>query len=52
MDGLGATVFVEAGPGDVLAKLTRRAVPGASVFAVGTPEKARHAVDGVSSLAE
>ena len=52
MDGLGATVFIEAGPGDVLAKLTRRAVPGAAVFAVGTPEKALHAVDGVSSLSE
>ena len=39
--GAGAEVFLEAGPGDVLTKLARRTVPGASAFAVGSPEAAR-----------
>lgn len=37
----GITLFVEAGPGDVLAKLARRAVPGAEVRTVGSPDAAR-----------
>jgi [acyl-carrier-protein] S-malonyltransferase len=41
MDEMGITWFVEAGPGDVLIKLARRAVPGATIRAVGSPETAR-----------
>ncbi len=52
MDAMGATVFIEAGPGDVLSKLARRAVPGATVVAAGSPEKVREAVDRVASRAE
>jgi [acyl-carrier-protein] S-malonyltransferase len=37
---LGVGWFLEAGPGDVLGKLARRAVPGAQVRQVGTPEAA------------
>ena len=37
---LGADTFIEAGPGDVLTKLARRAVPGARAVAVGSPEAA------------
>jgi [acyl-carrier-protein] S-malonyltransferase len=33
--------FVEAGPGDVLAKLAKRCVPGARASSVGTPGEAR-----------
>jgi [acyl-carrier-protein] S-malonyltransferase len=36
----GATVFVEAGPGNVLTKLAKRVVPGARAVAVGSPEVA------------
>ena len=36
-----AEVFLEAGPGDVLTKLAKRAVPGASASAVGSPEAVR-----------
>lgn len=36
----GADTFVEAGPGDVLTKLAKRAVPGALAVAVGDPEAA------------
>lgn len=36
----GAEAFVEAGPGDVLTKLAKRATPGARAAAVGTPEAA------------
>lgn len=34
-------VLVEAGPGDVLGKLARRAVPGATVRSVGSPAEAQ-----------
>jgi [acyl-carrier-protein] S-malonyltransferase len=37
---LGADTFVEAGPGDVLTKLAKRAVPGARAVAVSSPEAA------------
>jgi [acyl-carrier-protein] S-malonyltransferase len=37
---LGADTFVEAGPGDVLTKLAKRAVPGARAVAVGSPKAA------------
>jgi [acyl-carrier-protein] S-malonyltransferase len=33
----GATVFAEAGPGDVLTKLAKRVVPDATATAVGSP---------------
>jgi [acyl-carrier-protein] S-malonyltransferase len=41
MDDMGITWFVEAGPGEVLMRLARRSVPGATVRAVGSPEQAR-----------
>jgi [acyl-carrier-protein] S-malonyltransferase len=40
MSDLGVTWFLEAGPGDVLGKLARRAVPGATVREVGSPDEA------------
>ncbi len=52
MDGLGATVFIETGPGDVLSKLARRAVPGATVVATGSPDVVRETALGISSRAE
>lgn len=36
----GADTFVEAGPGDVLTRLAKRAVPGARAVAVGSPADA------------
>ena len=36
----GAEVFLEAGPGDVLTKLAKRVVPGATAVAVGSPDAA------------
>jgi len=41
MAEMGVNYFIEAGPGDVLAKLARRAVPGAEVRTVGSPDEAR-----------
>jgi [acyl-carrier-protein] S-malonyltransferase len=43
----GITTFVEAGPGDVLAKLARRAIPGADVRTVGSPAEARAVADEI-----
>lgn len=37
----GAELFVEAGPGEVLAKLVKRCVPEARAISVGTPAEAR-----------
>jgi [acyl-carrier-protein] S-malonyltransferase len=36
----GADTFVEAGPGDVLTKLAKRAVPTARAVAIGSPQDA------------
>ncbi|MGZ5298572.1 MAG: ACP S-malonyltransferase [Actinomycetota bacterium] len=47
----GATVFVEAGPGDVLTKLAKRVVPRATAVAVGSPEAAA-ALLGVAGPAD
>jgi [acyl-carrier-protein] S-malonyltransferase len=41
MAELGIDGFVEAGPGDVLGKLARRAVPESQVRSVGSPDVAR-----------
>lgn len=41
MDKAGVSLFVEAGPGDVLAKLARRCVPEARTASVGSPDEAR-----------
>jgi [acyl-carrier-protein] S-malonyltransferase len=40
----GAGTFLECGPGDVLTKMAKRVVPGASAVAIGTPEAAAAAV--------
>lgn len=40
MADLGADLFVEAGPGDVLTRLVKRCVPGAKLATAGTPEEA------------
>ncbi|MGH2686804.1 MAG: ACP S-malonyltransferase [Actinomycetota bacterium] len=40
MAALDVDVFVEAGPGQVLAKLVKRCVPGAAAMAIGSPEQA------------
>jgi [acyl-carrier-protein] S-malonyltransferase len=40
----GATAFLECGPGDVLTKMAKRAVPGVLATAVGSPEAAVAAV--------
>jgi len=42
----GATSFLEAGPGDVLTKLMKRIVPGATARTVGSPDDARAAALG------
>jgi [acyl-carrier-protein] S-malonyltransferase len=52
MAELGATWFLEAGPGDVLGKLARRAVPGGQVRQVGSPEEARAAAEELRRAAE
>lgn len=41
----GANVFIEAGPGDVLTKLAKRAVPAATAAAVGSPDDARALIE-------
>ncbi len=34
---IGVDLLIEAGPGDVLAKLARRALPGARPLSLGSP---------------
>src|SRR5947209_1724643 len=51
MSAMGVDFVVEAGPGDVLGKLARRAIPGATVRSVGTPEQARAVADEIRSRA-
>jgi [acyl-carrier-protein] S-malonyltransferase len=48
----GITTFVEAGPGDVLAKLARRAIPGADVRTVGSPGEAHAVAEAIRQPAE
>ena len=45
----GATSFLEAGLGDVLAKLMKRIVPDAAARAIGSPEDARAAASGTAA---
>ena len=40
MGEMGITWFLEAGPGDVLGKLARRAVPGSTIRQIGSPDEA------------
>jgi [acyl-carrier-protein] S-malonyltransferase len=40
MNALGISTFVEPGPGDVLSKLAKRAVPGVTAVPVGSPDDA------------
>jgi [acyl-carrier-protein] S-malonyltransferase len=51
MGDMGITWFLEAGPGDVLAKLARRAVSGATVRPVGSPADARAAAEDLREAA-
>jgi [acyl-carrier-protein] S-malonyltransferase len=48
---LGVELFVEAGPGDVLAKLAKRCVPGARATSVGTPDQARALAEEIGARA-
>jgi [acyl-carrier-protein] S-malonyltransferase len=41
MADAGVDLFVEAGPGEVLAKLVKRCVPGSRAVSTGTPAEAR-----------
>src|SRR5207253_7335012 len=49
MSAMGVDFVVEAGPGDVLGKLARRAIPKATVRSVGTPDQARAVADELRS---
>ena len=46
----GIDLFVEAGPGEVLAKLTKRCVPGARAVPVGTPDAAKKLVEEIGVI--
>jgi [acyl-carrier-protein] S-malonyltransferase len=52
MGDMGITWFLEAGPGDVLAKLARRAVPGATVRPIGSPADARAVAEELRAPAD
>jgi [acyl-carrier-protein] S-malonyltransferase len=45
----GVDLFVEAGPGDVLAKLVKRCVPGAKAVSVGSPDDAAALVNEIGA---
>jgi [acyl-carrier-protein] S-malonyltransferase len=53
LGGGGFDAFVEAGPGQVLSKLVKRALPGVRVTAIGSPQEAedfaRSISEGVAS---
>jgi [acyl-carrier-protein] S-malonyltransferase len=53
LGGGGFDAFVEAGPGQVLSKLVKRALPGVHVTAIGSPQEAedfaRSISEGVAS---
>lgn len=44
---IGIDLVIEAGPGDVLAKLARRSVPGATTVSLGTPGEILAFADGL-----
>jgi [acyl-carrier-protein] S-malonyltransferase len=46
----GIELFVEAGPGEVLAKLAKRCVPGIRAVPVGTPEAAKALVEEIGVI--
>jgi [acyl-carrier-protein] S-malonyltransferase len=48
-DELGIELFVEAGPGDVLAKLAKRCVPAARAASVGRPAEATALADEIGA---
>ena len=50
--GLGATTFVEVGPGNVLAGLAKRTVPDVEVIGVHTPDDLSPAVAALSAALE
>jgi [acyl-carrier-protein] S-malonyltransferase len=52
MAEMGIQGFVEAGPGDVLGKLARRAIPGSEVRSVGSPADARALAEELRRPAE
>jgi [acyl-carrier-protein] S-malonyltransferase len=52
MAEMGIQGFVEAGPGDVLGKLARRAIPGGEVRSVGSPADARALAEELRRPAE
>jgi [acyl-carrier-protein] S-malonyltransferase len=52
MADAGITLFLEPGPGDVLAKLARRAIPGADARTVGSPGEARAVAEEIRQPAE
>lgn len=52
MADMGVDWFIEAGPGDVLGKLARRAAPHATVRSVGSPAEARAVADEILTAKE
>ena len=52
MADAGITLFLEPGPGDVLAKLARRAIPGVDARTVGSPGEARAVAEEIRQPAE
>jgi hypothetical protein len=46
----GIDLFVEAGPGEVPAKLTKRCVPGIRAVPVGSPDAAKALVQEIGVI--